>query len=347
MLLSDEIDTLSNFQKTRDYGLIQSCISEQKTKNEVRRKIPDALNFFPISKSRVLRNWVLKILELFHRDQRAINATVIETFEHLTRRQGELAEQNWYLNLELINLRRQLSSAHHSAEAPSALSQGIESSALDALFVQFDDAFRGTREDIMSRLEVYLPLLKEKMGKIEKARVLDLGCGRGEWLELLGKNEIAAFGVEMNRSLVTLCKARNLDVNFNDAISVLKAQPSCSLKVITAFHVIEHLPFPVLVELIDEILRVLEPGGFFIFETPNPKNYFVATHNFWLDPTHLKPIPSQFIKFLIEARGFKDAEVRELHPLPESLKLKGAEVPDLLNGLLYSPQDYAVIGYRP
>jgi O-antigen chain-terminating methyltransferase len=112
---------------------------------------------------------------------------------------------------------------------------------------------------------------------------------------------------------------------------------------------VEHLPFDVLITLIDEALRVLKPEGIIVFETPNPSNIFVGATTFHLDPTHRKPLPSAMLRFFVEARGFCDVHVRELHPYPEAMRLPDDPlgISQRFNQYFYGPQDYAVIGKKP
>jgi O-antigen chain-terminating methyltransferase len=117
---------------------------------------------------------------------------------------------------------------------------------------------------------------------------------------------------------------------------------------VTGFHIVEHLPLDDLLALLDETNRVLRPGGMAIFETPNPSNLQVSTENFYLDPTHRNPLPKALLKFLVESRGLCDIEVLPLHPYPASHRLEddGRAATRLLNELLFSEQDYAVIGRK-
>ncbi|MEO7651182.1 MAG: SAM-dependent methyltransferase, partial [Bryobacteraceae bacterium] len=113
--------------------------------------------------------------------------------------------------------------------------------------------------------------------------------------------------------------------------------------------VVEHLPFPVLIRFLDEVNRVLSPGGMAIFETPNPDNVLVGSRNFYYDPTHHNPLPSDTLRFLTEARGLCRVEVLPLHPVEASNRVPEREG-DLLaikfNAAFYGPQDYAVIGRK-
>ena len=183
---------------------------------------------------------------------------------------------------------------------------------LDPFYVAFEDRFRGSRDEIKQRLEYYLPFFKDGLPGREAAAILDIGCGRGEWLELLGAAELNARGIDLNRIMVDQCRKLNLDVTEADALSYLKKIPDNHFGAVTAFHLIEHLELGRLVNLINEIMRVLRPGGMVLFETPNPENIAVGACNFYADPTHRNPIYPPTIQFIIEQRGFHD--VKLLYP---------------------------------
>jgi SAM-dependent methyltransferase len=218
----------------------------------------------------------------------------------------------------------------------------------DPLYVEFENIYRGDRADIKQRFEYYIPRLKDSRLGHPETPVLDLGCGRGEWLELLRDEGLAGSGVDMNLVMIEECRSRGLDVTAGDAIGYLRSLPAGSKGVVTGFHIVEHLPLSDLLMLLDETGRVLRPGGMAIFETPNPSNLQVSMENFYLDPTHRNPLPKALMKFLMEARGLCDVEVVPLHPYPESYRLvdDGQPMTRLLNQLLFSEQDYAVIGRK-
>ena len=222
-----------------------------------------------------------------------------------------------------------------------------ERHALDALYVSFEDQFRGSREDIKERLRVYLPTLKQAQLGTDEMPVLDVVCGRGEWLELLKEQSLRAQGIDVNRILVEECQRQGLEVIERDVIVYLRTLPDASLGAVTGFHIIEHLPFEVLVKLMDETVRVLKPGGVAIFETPNPENVLVGSYTFYLDPTHRNPLPSAVVKFMAEARGLCRVEVMPLHAL-EAYRVEeaGLEITKRFNEYFYGPQDYAVVGWK-
>jgi O-antigen chain-terminating methyltransferase len=219
---------------------------------------------------------------------------------------------------------------------------------LDALYVNLTDRFRGSREDIKERLKVYLPIVQDNNLGSSESPVLDLGCGRGEWLDILRENKLSAQGVDLNPLLVESCRENELEVFESDIFEHLRTVPDQTLGAVTAFHLVEHLPFDDLIKLLDETLRVLKSGGVAIYETPNPENVHVGSCNFYHDPTHRNPIPSQLLKFMVESRGFCRVNIMLLHPFDEKSKLSDddSEVVQRFNEYFYGPQDYAVVGFK-
>jgi 2-polyprenyl-3-methyl-5-hydroxy-6-metoxy-1,4-benzoquinol methylase len=214
----------------------------------------------------------------------------------------------------------------------------------DALYAALEDRFRGTREEIKERLSFYLQFVK---GIPDEAGVLDIGCGRGEWLEVLREDGIKASGLDMNSILIEQCQERGLEVVEEDAIVYLRNLPDKSLGAVTGFHIIEHVSPDQLLSMLDEVMRVLIPGGVAMFETPNPDNVLVGSKYFYLDPTHRHPLPSQLMHFLFETRGFQRTQVINLHPW-ETARVQGdAELTERFNDYFFGPMDYAIVGWKP
>lgn len=221
-----------------------------------------------------------------------------------------------------------------------------EDRLLDAMYVELEDRFRGTREDIKERQRVYIKYVRQAHEDTDGSSLLDVGCGRGEWLEVLKENGLPARGVDINRVMVHQCRERGLDIEERDAVDYLRDQRSTSLCAITGFHIVEHLLFRDLVALLDESLRVLKPGGLVIFETPNPENILVGSCNFYNDPTHIKPIPPATLHSLVEMRGFDQAQILRLSPL----NFLNYDKQDELRHIIFRfnmEQDYAVIARKP
>lgn len=208
----------------------------------------------------------------------------------------------------------------------------------------FEDRYRGSRELISSRLEAYLPFLAPLKALYQDWSVLDLGCGRGEWLELLRREGYAPTGVDLDDGMLEACHALNLPARKDDAISALQKLPDNSLIAVTGFHIAEHIPFPVLQELVAEALRVLRPAGLLILETPNAESLVVGTNSFYLDPTHERPLPNLLLSFLTEHSGFvksKIVRLQEEHTLHDASRQIG--VWEVLAGT--SP-DYSVVAQK-
>ena len=132
-----------------------------------------------------------------------------------------------------------------------------------------------------------------------------------------------------------------------DALSAMRECPAASVSVVTGFHIIEHMPFDVLIQLVDECLRALRPGGMILFETPNPANLLVAAERFYLDPTHRNPLPADMIAYLVGSRGFENTEILRLHPVPWEARSYNDPMLALLQDKLFGAQDYSVVGSKP
>lgn len=213
----------------------------------------------------------------------------------------------------------------------------------DGFYRAFEDRHRGSREVIKSRQRVYLPFIQPLIQLYPNASAIDLGCGRGEWLELLQESGFQAQGVDLDDGMLAVCREHGLKVQTKDAIAGLKECSDDSQAVVSGFHLAEHIPFDVLETLIKESLRVLKPGGLLILETPNPENIVVGTANFYLDPTHKQPIPPLLLSFLAEYLGFENVKVIRLQGPVDLASGRKLTIHDILGGV--SP-DYAIVAQK-
>lgn len=213
----------------------------------------------------------------------------------------------------------------------------------DHFYRAFEDRFRGTRELIKERLKAYLPFILPLLQAYPQGQAIDLGCGRGEWLELLTEVGLRPIGIDLDDGMLAACRQLGLAAEQGDAIAHLSGLPDESQVLVSAFHMVEHIAFEQLQTLVQQALRVLKPGGLLIMETPNPENILVATCNFYLDPSHERPIPPMLLSFLAEYVGFLRVKTVRLQE-PEGLLSKAkVNLRDVLTGV--SP-DYAIVAQK-
>jgi len=207
----------------------------------------------------------------------------------------------------------------------------------------FEDRFRGSRELIKQRLDVYMPFIDAVAGAEPDAVALDLGCGRGEWLELLKARGLSAHGVDLDDGMLEACRERALPAEKGDAIRHLENLAPNSHTIITAFHLAEHLPFEDLFRLVELAHQALRPGGLLILETPNPENTGVGAHSFYFDPTHVKPLPPPLLSFVCEYLGFEQTKIVRLQERPGMAEEQAPTLGEVLAG---SSPDYSVVARK-
>jgi len=269
---------------------------------------------------------------------------------------GRLAEQSLHDNelsrrLDRVLLNREPLPVKTRPEAPEGdsdeVSEGFEL-FLDTFYNRLENRFRGSSEDILNRLTGYQPDIEAAAIRTGGKPALDLGCGRGEWLELMRRLDIPASGVDLNAAQIAEAREAGLAVEEMDARAALANAGDDSLSVISAHHLIEHIPFRDVAWIAREALRVLAPGGLLIFETPNPRNVLVGATSFHNDPTHLRPLTDPVLGVLLETAGYHPVETRFLHPherLDEFINRPGFD-PELAH-LLFGPQDLSMLGQKP
>ncbi len=253
-------------------------------------------------------------------------------------------------------------------------------------YVGFEDQFRGSPEEIRGRVVEYLPIFQgignrgsgigDRGSGINTGDVLDVGCGRGEFLDLLREHGVSARGVDVNPAMVEVCRAHGLDAVAADALTYLRALPDDSLGGLFAAQVVEHLEPRYLAQLLDAAFDKLRPGAPIVLETINPACWFAFFESYIRDLTHVRPVHPETLTYLLIATGFQHVEIRYRAPYPEAEKLQpiaaaagsrqpaatagigdlGSGIGDLvetlnanvekINRLLFTYLDYAAIGRR-
>lgn len=214
------------------------------------------------------------------------------------------------------------------------------------IYFAFENTFRGSRDDIKNRQLKYVNYIIDAY-KVSKGKyLLDIGCGRGEFLEILKEHNIPSKGIDIDKENTSVCKEFQLDVELIDILQFLKSVDNNSLIGITAFQVVEHFNTAYLIEFIRVSFQKIKEGGVIILETANPLSFY-SLKNFFLDLTHRNPIPPDTLRFLVETSGFRSIEVIFSSPVQDEIKLKGNdENIRKLNEVLFGFQDYVVIGRK-
>lgn len=216
---------------------------------------------------------------------------------------------------------------------------------------RFVDAFRGSREDLLA---AYAPLADRVAGS---GPVLDIGCGRGEFVELLVERGTEVRGVDLDPSAVAVAREAGLPVEEGDGVAALAAAADGSLGAVVLLQVVEHLSAQDLVNLVALCADKVRPGGVVIAETVNPQSLYVYAHALYVDPTHLRPVHPAYLTFLFQEAGFAGVQIEWRSPPPDGDRLvdlpgEGEPVATAnvnvarLNALLFAPQDYALIAHR-
>jgi SAM-dependent methyltransferase len=241
-----------------------------------------------------------------------------------------------------------------AADTPPQAARSAAKAVADSTYTAFENRFRGSREDVRTRQADYVELLRGQ------SPVVDLGCGRGEFLDLLRSAGIEARGVEGNAHAVRECRGRGLDVVEGDLVEFLGGQGQESLGAVFAAQVAEHLPPPILVSLLAEAHRTLRRGGLLVLETVNVSSALGFLDVFIRDLTHERPLHPETLRFLAAAAGFSDARIEMRSPVPDDVRLHllpGGGLPppvvkalnenvERLNALLFAPLDYVLVARR-
>lgn len=347
---TDDVSARPHMQRAREHSGMGTVIQPGARLAALRRILILAAKPFT-SYQVVYNNEMVEAVEALNDQVEVLTTRATDALSRLARSEEMLARIRSDLSQHTSRLDLVLRAAQE------ALPDTMDERQLATLRAEFDQryaelyrdleaTFRGTREYVRGSVEGYMKDIAAAAGS---APVVDMGSGRGEFLEACREHGLIAYGIETNPVFVRESAARGLEVREMDVLAHLAEVPDGSLGAITLFHVAEHLPLDSLVELIDAALRALQPGGMLLLETPNPTNVRVGAASFYLDPTHLKPLHPRFLDFLCVQRGFAATEVRFLHgETTDGLTIPDADphALDELNWALFSPFDYAVLARK-
>ena len=199
-------------------------------------------------------------------------------------------------------------------------------------YLEFENKFRGDRNTIIDRLSMYDPLVEIIVKNNPSPKLIDIGCGRGEWIEKWKYRFDDICGIESDQKMIDICRENNLNVKHGDAIAILSSLENQTVDVITIFHMIEHIEYKKLLKLLNECLRVLTNDGILLIETPNIDSLLVSSKSFYIDPTHINPIHPDLISFDMEKIGFSNIKTYNISsgPLKNANHLK---ITRILNGV--------------
>jgi SAM-dependent methyltransferase len=291
-------------------------------------------------------------------------ASQIDRHEQLLSRLPDIQAQLAVLQRATQMLTRTAGSQRSAGSPSPNSSTPLNHPNPDYRYVAFEDRFRGSEDEIREKQRAYVPLFEAA------ADVLDVGCGRGEFLTLLKAAGIRARGVDANQEMVAAARERGLDVVQADALAHLESLPDGSLGGLMAAQVVEHLPPPYLTRLLATGFQKLRSGAPIVIETINPACWLAFFSSYLRDFTHVQPIHPETLQYLLQASGFGRVSLQYSQPVPEHMKMQPVEVPALaasgsqdaaaiarmahvinanaaiLNNLLFTYYDYAAIGYR-
>lgn len=213
----------------------------------------------------------------------------------------------------------------------------------DKFYQLFEERFRGPQKEITERLRTrYSDILQIAKRSGNSTAAIDYGCGRGEWVEFLQSQMWDATGVDSNMEMLRQAPP-SLNLQCDDVIANFKKQPDNQFGLVSAFHLVEHLPIETLITFIKEAQRILSPGGILLLETPNPENINIATYRFYTDPTHIRPIPPELLNFIVSYAGLTSHTLRFNEQKP---KTHYNTLAISLFNLLRTSPDYSIIGVK-
>lgn len=288
----------------------------------------------------------LSALEAAHETEIArLRHDVAVLVEHVRGEFGPIAqavnamrEEQTYLASRVSRLHAGAPAQPQAAPAPAAPAEG----GADIDYVLFENRFRGSREGILGHFAQFVPYFEASFEG--RGRVVDIGCGRGEMIELLQARGVDVVGVDLDAGMVAFCADRGLPVVHADAIAYLQDQPDGSLGGIFMSQVIEHLTTAQWAHFLDVARQKLRAGGCLIIETINPGSFFAMAHSFYKDLTHVRPVHPETLKFVAETKGYRETGILWLSTHPAVAQ--ATDETRALAETVFGHMDYALVAHR-
>ena len=252
------------------------------------------------------------------------------------------AEYERTIHAELRTVRQRAQIRREAMLSDSLLTATPDATPVPALsfdYGKFAEKFRGPEEYVKSGQRIYLADFSGR------ENVLDIGCGRGEFLETMRDAGVPARGIDLSEESVAMCRAKGLNAEVADLFVYLNDLPEASLDGIFCSQVVEHLAPERLPEMIKLCAARLSRGGVIAIETPNPECLAIFATHFYLDPTHTRPVPAALLAFYMEEFGMGRLETRKLTPAVESMPSL-AELPAGFRETFFGALDYAILGKK-
>lgn len=364
--LNEKLNLLSKEVTEKDNYLYSEIVFARQDNEQAKEKLNEKLNEVTLKEAdgfEDIKKQLDKLQEVDSSLKKAVNRTNeridfaetelennVEGLHDVVQRLDELREVSVKNTIEINNAKsiveaHELYIAHEKWKATDDFYQGLE------------ECFRGERAVIKQRQEQYVPILKERFADWSQCTFVDIGSGRGEWLDILRENGAVDYvGVDINECQNQISRGHGHKIINKNCVEYLSELKDNSVDVISGFQIIEHLSMKELLEVFQQCYRVLKQGGMILFETPNPQNVEVGANTFYLDPTHVKPLNSLYIQYIAKCSGFDSSqiiysasnfsydEIRE-----EDKKIFSEFLTDRVLGtvnMLYGPKDYCILAVK-
>lgn len=337
--ISDDVRTEVQDQRTLSEEW-RAGIEERRSANEIHllRTVSELQSAFHLRASLIEQNFRESVRQQHDDFTNELDRRTLDIQKRLWDDMEKIrGEYDRLIHTELRLLRQKLAAG---AVSPAPAVSAVPQEPVDIDWMGFAEQFRGSEDRIRQHQKCYVARFAVAAGE-----VLDIGCGRGEFLEAAKDAGIAARGIDQSHESVALCRSKGLDVEQADMFAYLESLADGSLGGAYCAQVVEHLPpaaVPRLVKLLSQKLRL---GALVAIETPNPECLAIFATHFYLDPTHTRPVPAPLLRFYLESEGFGSVEIERLTPAVDSMPAL-SELPPAFRDAFFGGLDYAIFARK-